>query len=138
MWVICSSIFRMYYQDIVDVNLVKALYHCGHSAYTEDGFHLKFGLRWFSHKLVSTLNLDSRKKHLCSTRMIQYDFGYFVANLTRWDFLKWPKIGYFWIRFSVLENHAVTTLRVVESGSPWQYGLRRIETRNQKWLFCSR
>ena len=54
--------------------------------------------------------------------LIQYclvvDFRYFVANLTRWDFLKWPKIGYFWIRFSILEHHAVTTLRMVENGSP--------------------
>ena len=37
--------------------------------------------------------------------LIQYclvvDFRYFVANLTHWHFLKWPKKGFFWICFSV-------------------------------------
>ena len=31
---------------------------------------------------------------------------------------KLPETGYFWIRFSVLKHYAVTTLRVVKSGSP--------------------
>ena len=46
------------------------------------------------------------------------DFMFFVANLTRRDFLKWLKTGSFWIGFSVLEHYTLTTLRVVESGSP--------------------
>ena len=53
---------------------------------------------------------------------IQYclvvDFRYLVKNLTRWDFLKWPKACYIWIRFSVLEHYNVTTLQVVARCSP--------------------
>ena len=55
--------------------------------------------------------------------VIQYclvvDFRYLIANLTSWEFLKWPKTGYFWICFSVLGHYALTTLKVVESGSRW-------------------
>ena len=54
--------------------------------------------------------------------LIQYclvgDFRYFVANLSRWDFLKWPKQAIFWIRLRVLEQYTITSLKVVESGSP--------------------
>ena len=42
----------------------------------------------------------------------------FEENLTRLDFLKWPKICYFWIHFRGLEHYSVTTLQVVASGSP--------------------
>ena len=38
-----------------------SIIHCWHSAYTEDGFHLKFGFRFSSQMLVFTLNLGSRK-----------------------------------------------------------------------------
>ena len=34
------------------------------------------------------------------------NFWYFLANLTRWDFLKWSKTGYFWIHYSVLKHYA--------------------------------
>ena len=41
-----------------------------------------------------------------------------VKVLTFLNVSKCQKTGYFWIRFSVFENYAETTLRVVESGSP--------------------
>ena len=41
-----------------------------------------------------------------------------VKVLTFLNVSKCPKTGYFWICFSVLEHYAVTTLRVVKSGSP--------------------
>ena len=42
---------------------------------------------------------------------------------------KCPTTGYFWIRFSVLEHNAVTTLRVVESNSP------RLRITKSGWFF---
>ena len=47
------------------------------------------------------------------------DFMLFVANLTCWDFPKWPKTCYFWIR---------------ESGWEWL----TTAAQNQKWLMKTR
>ena len=70
------------------------------------------------YKILTTLCLVVDFTYFVANLNLVVDFTYFVANLNCWDFLKWPKTGYFWMIFSVLEHYAVNTLRVVESGSP--------------------
>ena len=91
--------------------------------------HLCFDITKKRHMIVP----DGYKRILDYTRkyckncyfkenLIQYcldvDFRYFVAKLNRWDFLKWPKQAIFGSVWALLEHYAVTTLRVVTSGSP--------------------
>ena len=80
-------------------------------------------LDWYNRILDYTRKYCKNSVFQCKWQenQIQYclvvDFKYFVANLTRWYFLKWPKTAFFWIRFSVLEHYAITVLRVAHHGS---------------------
>ena len=56
-----KSITTQTYWKGIEGKLVKALFHCRHSAYTGVDFSLKSGFIWPTQELFLVLNQDSRK-----------------------------------------------------------------------------
>ena len=56
-----KSITTQTYWKGIEGKLVKALFHCRHSAYTRIDFSLKSGFIWPTQELFIVLNQDSRK-----------------------------------------------------------------------------